>query len=208
VASAHHQLESHATQLKYTREIVLKLNDEFSNPSDDFVEYIARQVYPKDKKLMPKTKEKFKKITKESLDQFLEDKIKQTLKSAMASASKKQPEEVSLGTTIPQPVSEKEDSGVITTDEEWEGYYFVKAILNDIIDPSRIIIRDAKSYCPILLDNNKKPICRLYFNSKQKFVGFFDNEKREENKIPITNINELFKHANHIKGVVEMYEKK
>jgi len=198
------QLESNATQLKYTREIIQILDKEFSNPSDDFVEYFARQVYPK--KYMAKTKEKFKKITKESLDQFLSDKINERLKSAMASASTKQPAAEATGTAA---LREIEDEGVITTDEEWEGYYFIKAILNDIIDPSRIVMRDAKSYCAILLDdNNRRPICRFYFDTKQKYVAVFDNEKKEENKIPIAGINDLFKLAEHIKKVVAMYDKK
>jgi hypothetical protein len=197
------QLESNATQLKYTREIIQILNKEFSDPTDEFVEFFARQVYPK--KYMAKTKEKFKKITKESLDQFLSDKINERLKSAMASASAKQPAAEATGTATP---SEIEDEGIITTDEEWEGYYFIKAILNDVIDPTRIVMRDAKSYCAILLENNRQPICRLYFNSKQKYVAVFDNEKREENKIPIANVNELFKLADHFKKVVAMYDKK
>jgi len=190
------QLESNATQLKYTREIVQKLNEEFSNPSEEFVKFFADHVYPK--KYTKLAKEKFSKITKESLNQFLADKINERLESA------KQPVE-----QVPQLLSEVEENKIVTTDEEWEGYYFIKAILNDVIDPSRIIMRDAHSYCAILLDdNNRQPICRLYFNSKQKFVGFFDNEKRVENKIPLANINELFKHANRIKGVIAMYDKK
>ena len=190
------QLESNATQLKYTREIVQKLNEEFSNPSEEFVKFFADYVYPK--KYTKLAKEKFSKITKESLNQFLADKINERLESA------KQPVE-----QVPQLLPDVEENKIVTTDEEWEGYYFIKAILNDVIDPSRIIMRDAHSYCAILLDdNNRQPICRLYFNSKQKFVGFFDNEKRVENKIPLANINELFKHANRIKGVIAMYDKK
>ena len=200
------QLESHATQLKYTREIIQKLNEEFSNPSDDFVEYLAKQVYPK--KYMSKAKEKFKKITKESLDQFLSDKINERLNRAIKASPTKQPEATPIG-TVPQPVSEKEDGGVITTDEEWEGYYFVKAILNDVIEPSRIVMRDAKSYCAILLDdNNRKPICRFYFTPNQKYVIVFDNDAKEGNKIPIANLNELFKLAQHFKSAVAMYDKK
>jgi len=204
------QLESNATQLKYTREIIQKLNNEFSNPSDDFVELFARQVYPKTKKLMPKTREKFKKITKESLDQFLEDKIKQTLKSAIESASTKQPVVAPIGNT-PQPITETEDEGkLVTTDDEWEGFYFVKAILHDlIVDSSRIVIRDLKSYCAILLDdNNRKPICRFYFTPTQKQVVVFDNDLKDGNKIPIKDLNELFKLAEHFKGAVAKYDKK
>jgi predicted type IV restriction endonuclease len=201
------QLESNATQLKYTREIIQKLNDEFSNPSELFVKFFADEVYPK--KYNKQAKEKFAKITKDSLNQFLDDKISERLKSAAALTSAKKDIAASTGTT-PQPIPEIEDEGkLVTTDDEWEGFYFVKAILHDVLDASRIFMRDAKSYCAILLDdNNRQTICRLYFNSKQKYVGVFDNEKKAENKIPINNLNELFKLAEHFKGAVAMYEKK
>lgn len=42
----------------------------------------------------------------------------------------------------------------------------VRAIGARKVDPKRIVMRDAKSYCAILLDdNNRKSIARLHFNS-------------------------------------------
>lgn len=136
------------------REIILILNNEFSNPSDEFVDFFARQV--KTEKL---TKEKFKKRIKLI-----------TLKSELDTAS----------------------TELIHETEGWEDYYF--------IDPSRIVMQGAKSHCPITFDNNNKiTSCRLYFNSKQKYVGFFDNESREEIKISINNINEFLELTDHFK---------
>ena len=63
---------------------------------------------------------------------------------------------------------EPHPSGIVTTDEELRAYYAVTAILSPDVAPDRIVIRDAKSMCAILLDNtNRKPICRLYFNNRQ-----------------------------------------
>jgi hypothetical protein len=43
---------------------------------------------------------------------------------------------------------------------------------------SQVVQRDAKSYMAVLLDdNNRKPIARLYFNRKQKYIGIFDVDK-------------------------------
>ena len=42
----------------------------------------------------------------------------------------------------------------MTTDDEVEGYNIVKAICREVVDVKRIAIRDTKSYCGILLDNN------------------------------------------------------
>ncbi len=98
------------------------------------------------------------------------------------------------------------DNGIITTEDEWEGYYFVKAILHDIVDPSKIVMRDAKSYCAILFDDNhNKPLCRLYFDRKQKYVALFDNNDRKEVKVPIENITDLFKFKDRIRSVAKSY---
>ena len=93
------------------------------------------------------------------------------------------------------------------TEEEWEGYYFVKAILHDAVEPSKIVMRDAKSYCAILFENNnRKPICRLYFDGKQKFVGVFNNKEKGEIKIPIASIEDLFKLVDQLKATIAMYQ--
>jgi hypothetical protein len=199
------ELHDTATQLKYTREIIQIANKEFSQPSEEFVIFFAQQVYPK--KLTQKVKENFAPIIKESLNQFLADKINERLKSAMQPETPKQPEVPSTEITPLQSIEPSD--GIVTTEEEWEGYYFVKAILHDVVDPSRIGMRDAKSYCAILLDdNNRKPICRFYFDAAQKYVIVFDSEDRKEKKIPITNLNELFKMGDHFKKIVAMYDKK
>ncbi len=199
------ELEDTASQLKYTREIIQIINKEFSKPSEEFVKFFAKQVYSKI--LTAQAKDKFTLITKEALNQFLSEKINERLKSAMEPETPKksaaQPEGIS------QEPGEEDTEGIITTEEEYEGYYIVKAILTETIDPSKVAMRDAKSYCAILYDNNnRKPICRFYFNTKQKYIGVFDNEARSENKIPINNLNELFKMADHFKKVVAMYEPK
>lgn len=194
------KLDDTASQLKYTNEIKQIINSEFSKPSEDLVKFLAKQVYPK--VLNQQAKEKFTKITKDALNQFLTDKINDRLQSAM------QPEVTAEKTIGSEGVSIEDtgiDEGIGTTEEEWEAYYIVKAILTEVIDPSRVAMRDAKTYCAILLDdNNRKPICRFYFGPKQKYVAVFDNEKRTENKIPIKESNELFKMADHFKKIVVM----
>jgi len=55
-------LETHATQLKYTREIIQRLNEEFANPSEEFVKFFAQQVYTR--KYTQQAKENFKKLRK------------------------------------------------------------------------------------------------------------------------------------------------
>jgi predicted type IV restriction endonuclease len=196
------ELRDTATQLKYTKEIIQIANKEFSQPSEEFVRFFAQQVYPK--KLTQKAIENFTLITKDSLNQFLSDKINERLKSAMQPEPPKVPG--AQPTEVPVSTPSEQEEGIITTEEEWEGYYFVKAILHDTVDSSRIVMRDAKSYCAILFDdNNRKPICRFYFDGKQKYIAVFDNKDKQETKIPIANVNDLFKICDRLKAVTTMY---
>ncbi len=200
------ELHDDATQLKYTKEIIQIANKEFAQPSEDFVKFFASQVYPK--KLTQKALENFTEITKDSLNQFLSDKINERLKKAampIAETISKAPEPQSADATA-APVAESNE-GIVTTEEEWEGYYFVKAILHDVVDPSKIVMRDAKSYCAILFENNnRKPICRLYFDGKQKYVGVFNNKEKGENKVPINALADMFKLGDAIKATIAMYQ--
>lgn len=58
--------------------------------------------------------------------------------------------------------------------------------------------RDVRSYFGILLDdNNRKPICRLWFNGGKKYLGVFD-ENKIETRLPVGGPNSLFEHADLI----------
>ena len=82
----------------------------------------------------------------------------------------------------------------------------VKSILRDVIDVRRVQMRDTKSYCGILLDdNNRKPLCRLRFNREQNYLGLFDEEKNEET-VPIEDIEDIYKYADRIIAMVEVYD--
>ncbi|MFA5331351.1 MAG: type I restriction endonuclease [Methanoregula sp.] len=190
------ELEDHATQLKYTREIIQILDREFAKPSEEFVKYFAQQVYQK--KYTQQAKDKFTGIMKEALGQFLTDKINDRLKIALGTTTERQPD---------QP--ETEEDKVKTTADEWEGYYILQAILHEVIDPSRVAMRDAKTYCAILLDdNNRKPICRFFFNTRQKHIAVFDNDQKEGIKKPISDLKDLFSLSEHFKTAVAVYDQK
>ena len=79
---------------------------------------------------------------------------------------------------------ESPSDSIETTQDELDGFYVVKSILRQNIDVSRISMRDVRSYCGILLDdNNRKPICRLRFNRSKKYVSLFHGE--DEERVPI-----------------------
>jgi hypothetical protein len=66
-------------------------------------------------------------------------------------------------------------------------------------------MRDTKTYCGILLDdNNRKPIIRLRFNStNKKRIGIIEN--KQETKYPIDGVNDIFDYAEQIKATVSEY---
>ncbi|KPA15830.1 prophage Lp2 protein 6 [Candidatus Magnetomorum sp. HK-1] len=110
------------------------------------------------------------------MNQFIRERINDRLKSALK--DELNDDEVPEKTNEPESNNNQADDGIVTTEEEIEGYYYVKAIVRDIIDINRVCMRDTKSYYGILLDdNNRKPICRLHFNSlTKKYIGIFSQK--------------------------------
>ena len=91
------------------------------------------------------------------------------------------------------------DSGIVTTTEEIEAYAIVKAILRGHVDLDRVIMRDQKSFCNVLLDNTlRKNICRFRFDSSDKTVGIF-NSSGSEVEHKISDINVIFNLAEPLK---------
>jgi predicted type IV restriction endonuclease len=102
--------------------------------------------------------------------------------------------------------SDGSDPRIATTEEEIEGFHIVKSLLRQIVHPDRVTHRDTVSYFGVLLDdNNRKPICRLRFNRSQKYIGLFDANKNEE-KVPINSLNEIFDFADRIQATISHYE--
>jgi hypothetical protein len=199
-----------AGELKYLNQIKRVLQEQFANPEEDFVKFFASRVYSG--VLTPKVKSQFLETTKKALKQFLSDSINARLKSAIGE-DVKAPEQSKV--TSPKQVAESSTTGaddsdekpkVNTTQEEIEGYNIVKAILRQKVKVSRIIARDTQSYFGILLDdNNRKPLARLHFNAKQKYLGIFDADKNET-RHPIESIDDIFMHTEVLQATIAFYE--
>ncbi len=93
---------------------------------------------------------------------------------------------------------EHEDNGIITTDEEIEGFFTVKSILSEHIALNRLTARDTKSYFGILVDdNNRKWIVRLLFNTKQKYIEIRTGDK-DSIKFTIDRIEDIYNYKKEI----------
>jgi hypothetical protein len=103
---------------------------------------------------------------------------------------------------IDEPVAE--DPEIVTTDEEREGYMIIKAIVRDTIAAKRVHMRDAKSYCAILIDNNnRKPLARLHFNRSVKYVGFFDGENEE--RVIVESLDQIYEYSDRLRTTAKKY---
>lgn len=183
---------ANAERLKYVSLIKQSLSDEISEPSDEFVKLFAGKVY--DGRVTASVREMISAALKSAFSELIKDGVRSRLSSA-------------LGDDGPTDIEEPEildDDGIETTDEEIEGMLITRAIVRDLIKASRVGLRDSKTYCAILIDdNNRKPLARLHFNRKQKYVGVFDNEK--EDRVAIDSLDEIYDLADRLRETAKKY---
>ncbi|MCB0628866.1 MAG: hypothetical protein KDD15_04025, partial [Lewinella sp.] len=183
------------------KEIKDILTQEFQDPSEDFIKYFASKVYSG--RITSKVLEQFKGLVLNSTKNLLSEMISGRLEKALESEknSNQVPE-------IQEQVNEhdiEDKPDIETTEEEIQGFRIVQAILMKQIDISRVTYRDTKTYFNVLLDdNNRKPICRLWFNRSQKYLGLFDENKSEE-RIPIEKLEDIFSYSEKIISAVFHY---
>lgn len=193
-----------AGELKYLSQVKKVLSEQFNSPAEDFVKFLTSQVY--DGVQTAKVRAQFLEITKKALTQFLNDSINARLKSAIGQGNSSQSE---IAPTPDENESVHEDdekkSKVVTTQEEIDGFNIIKAILRSKVDVSRITHRDTQSYFGVLLDdNNRKPLCRLHFNTKQKYLGLIQ-EGKKETRHPIDNLDDIYSHSDTLLAVAALY---
>jgi len=196
------QILATASELKYTREIKRLIAEQMVNPSDEMVKLLTGGVYTGVKTQL--VIKQFSEIVKRAFQQLITERVTDRLKYALTEESIAGENPV---VAEPIPAEVNDGKGVVTTEEETEAYMLVKAILRGTLDVKRVNIRDAVTYCAVLLDdNNRKPICRLYFNSAtKKYITLFDAQKKET-KNPIDSIDDILNFADQIKATAANYE--
>lgn len=187
-----------ANDLKYMRAIQNVLASWMANPTEDFVRLVAADLVA-GKRFTPALRDQFTVITKRAFEQLVGEKINQRLKGAMT------PDTVAEPDVIAEPPASGE-AAIETTEHELEGFYAVRAMLRGVVSSKRVVMRDAQSYCAVLLDdNNRRPICRLRFNNSQKLrLGLF-NETKEEEILPLESVDEIFNFEERLRTTVALY---
>jgi hypothetical protein len=178
----------------------------FAVPSDDFVKILVADLLA-GKRFTPAMKDQFGVIVRQAIDQFIGEKINQRLKVAMTTEVNNS-KSIEVLNKVPEANLETQNTQdpVITTTQELEGYHSVKAILREVVDPKRITIRDAQSYCAVLLDdNNRKPLCRLFFNNPNRMrLAVFTKEK-EIQTFDLNCVDDIFNFADQLKATLLTY---
>lgn len=186
---------STAEELKYSSLIKGVLTSEFESPSEDFVRFVLTTVYDGQKN--QRIIEKFTPVVKRAFSSFVNEIVNNKISSAL-SKDTEEPETQE----IPEPNS---ISKVITTEEEIETFYIIRGLLAEVVDINDIVHRDTESYFGILYkDNNRKPICRINLDTKNKQILIPDENKKFE-RFYIDSLNDIYKYKKQLIEVVKRY---
>lgn len=193
-----------ASELKYMKGLKDIIHSEIESPSEPFVRLFAKQVYsgPVTSKIL----EQFTILTKRSFSQVISDTITDRFKTALNNETEKKPDDLQNTSEATPASSADEASKVITTGEEQEAFLIVRGMLRKYIDIAHIVSRDTQSYFGVLFDdNNRKPICRFYFNSSKKYLATFD-ENKKETKHQLDSLTDLYEFEDVLAGTLKYYE--
>lgn len=200
-----------ASDLKYGSLLMREIAGEIDSPSDEFMRLLIGRVY--DGKLTANVLSKFGALVTKAMKDTVRELVNQRLSSAIDDTAKTAlpvpPSEPRVESTqsaqpLAEGVGQLED--IVTTQEEVEGYQIVRAVVREVVKVDRVVMRDAKSYCAILLDdNNRRPICRLHLNRSVKYLGLFDVDKNEE-RVRIEGLDDIFDYAERLKKTAASYD--
>ena len=176
---------SNAGDLKYIKQFEEVIENEYRQPSDDFIRYLINKSGVCEGRITDKIIEKHKNTTIEAFNLFMSKVMKTSLDFNLN--SKQETKDVK--------------NEVITTLEELEGYAIVKSILSGTVDLKRATYRDNASQFNVILDDNiRKTICRLYFNRSQKYIAFVKDKK--EDRIAISEVNDIFNFSDQLRNKI------
>lgn len=210
-----------AEELKYTTLMKNILEDEFESPSGDFVKYMlnaaeAELDVPKTVKTQ-KTIDKFRPLVKKSLTGLINDLVNQKISAALQADTAPAAETPAVDPAPAEdepadiPAEDSQDapqSKIVTTEKEIEAFYIIRGILAGTVDVADIVHRDTESYFGILYkDSNRKPICRLNFDTKKDQLMIPDENKVFTRYI-IESMNDLYKYKDQLIEVVKRYSEK
>ncbi len=131
------QIISTASELKYLSAIKVLLSSLAENPTEEFTKFFISQVHTG--RATAGVIEQFKNLVKKSLSQWTSEIVSSRLKQVLDKEKETEKSE------IVEAEAEDTSNGIVTTEEELEGFYIIKGILRQVIDSERIFHRDSLS---------------------------------------------------------------
>lgn len=187
---------STAEELKYSSLIKNTLTQEYEAPSEDFVRFILANIYEGQKN--QRIIEKFTPVVKKAFSSFINEIVNSKISSALS-------DEPENSASSEHPTEEISPSKIITTEEEIEAFYIIRGLLAEVIPVEDIAHRDTESYFGILYkDNNRKPICRINLDTKNKQL-LIPNENKKFERFYIDSLNDIYKYKEQLTTVVKRY---
>ena len=142
--------------------------------------------------------EKFTPVVKRAFSSFVNEIVNNKISSALTKDS----DDVKNET---EELPEEPVSKIVTTEEEIEAFYIIRGMLAGSVDVNDIVHRDTESYFGILYkDNNRKPICRINLDKKNKQL-FIPDENKKMERFYIETLNDLYKYRDQLIAVAKRY---
>lgn len=186
-------IQSAVSEMVYSREIRTLLHNELKNSSRDFIKYVADKTFLEKQRgrVTDKVMTVYAELLRKNIPIIIDELIAERL----------------LPKTPQSPDEDEFTSKIVTTEEELEAFFIVKAICRQKIDANRIAFRDAQAYFAIMIDNNRlKTICRIYLNASKKYFALMGVDKKEI-KYEISSIDDIFGFSDQLLSAVSQYEK-
>ncbi|MDD2868909.1 type I restriction enzyme HsdR N-terminal domain-containing protein [Neomegalonema sp.] len=191
---------ANAERLKYTALLRAEIQKQIETPSDDFVRVLSSGVHSG--RFTAQILDQYRELLKGAFREFIRDSVQDRISSALESASRKDQPAAPEAEAPETPPAQEEQ--IATTPEELAGFITIKAIVASVINPGRVHIRDQKSYCGVLIDdNNRRPLARMHFNRAVKHLGLFDGEKEE--RVQIEGVDGIHAFAERLRNTALKY---
>lgn len=185
---------STAQELKYTTEIKHMIEKEFESPSFEFVSLFAKRIHRG--RMSQQVFSTFSPIVKLCINNHINDIIQERLQLAAKQEQSQRKE--------PNDETEPQDNGIITTQDELDGYNIVKSILRKKISADKIIFKDLKSYSVVSLESHSCWVCRFSFGKRVKFIGFPNEDYKSREWIQLKSLDDLFNLSDRIEKAFEV----
>ena len=192
-----------ASELKYMKGLKDIIKQEIEAPSEPLVRLLGKQVYSG--LMTAKILEQFTDLTKRSFAQVISDIITDRFKTVLNKEKEIDKKQEEIQQTSDQ-ITDNNDDKIITTEEELESFHIVRAMLRKYVNVDRIVYRDTQTYFGILLDdNNRKTICRMYFNTSKKYIAILDENKKEVKNL-LESMNDIYNYEEALVEVINRYD--